>query len=199
MREESKGGYIFLAILLLIVLLINFLLMAAVNFSFVIIEIIAIIGEYFTIKKLKKIKGANEKTKKQEDNLLNLGYTRVARGLFLDEKNRKINILGKDYDFSQIVDCELVEISNAIGSTYARTNGKIKNNGKVKTATNSLTAETTFCNEMYINITIDDLNNPCIKFDVRDNGVLAHGSKKYRENKEEADRIIATLKLIKSK
>lgn len=199
MREESKGGYIFLAILLLIVLLINFLLMAAVNFSFVIIEIIAGIGEYFTIKKIKKIGKSKMETESQEKNLQELGYSKIARGLFLNEAKRKINILGKDYDFSQIVDCELIESNSTIDNTYARTNGKIKDNGKIKTTTNSVTAETTFCNEMYINITIDDLNNPCIKLDVRNNGIITVGSKKYKENKEQADRIISTLKLIKSK
>lgn len=198
MREESKGGYIFLAILLLILLLINLLLMA-VAIPFIIVALIAAIGEYFTIKKIKKIGKSKMETESQEKNLQELGYSKIARGLFLNEAKRKINILGKDYDFSQIIDCELIESNSTIDNTYARTNGKIKNNGKIKTATNSLTAETTFCNEMYINITIDDLNNPCIKLDVRNNGIITVGSKKYKENKEQADRIIATLKLIKTK
>jgi len=71
--------------------------------------------------------------------------------------------MGKDYDFTQIIDCKLIENNSSINNTYEKT----KDKGKIETKSNTFSTETIYCNERYINIIIDYLNNPSININIR--------------------------------
>ena len=52
---------------------------------------------------------------------------------------------------------------------------------------------------MYINVIVDDIEEPNIKINLRKNGLIYVNGKKYKEMKEAGNKIVATLKLIISK
>lgn len=198
MEIQSKGAYVFLASILAILLVLNLLLCIVMPFL-LIIEIIIAICEYFTIRKIKGIKRQILEKEKIENNLLRNDYKKIFDNLFIDENRKILNIYGKDYGFSQIIDCELVQNNSTINSTLGNTKGKIKNNGKIKARTNTLSAETNYCNELYLNITVDDLYNPNIKLNVRGVGVLNTNGEKYKNVISKANEILSLFKLIISK
>lgn len=198
MEIQSKGAYVFLASILAILLVLNLLLCIVMPFL-LIIEIIIAICEYFTIRKIKGIKRQILEKEKIENNLLRNDYKKIFDNLFIDENRKILNIYGKDYRFSQIIDCELVQNNSTINSTLGNTKGKIKNNGKIKARTNTLSAETNYCNELYLNITVDDLYNPNIKLNVRGVGVLNTNGEKYKNVISKANEILSLFKLIISK
>lgn len=198
METQSKGVYSFLASILAILLVLNLLLCIVMPFL-LIVEIIIVICEFFTIKKIKEIKKQILDKEKIENNLLRNGYKRIYDNLFLDENRKALNIYGKDYGFSQIIDCELVQNNSTINSTLGNTKGKIKNNGKIKARTNSLSTETNYCNELYLNITVDSIEEPNIKLNVRGLGVLNTNGEKYKNVISKANEILSLFKLIISK
>ena len=198
MKTQSIGTYTFLASILAILLVLNLLLCIVMPFL-IIAEIIIAICEYFTIKKIKDIKRQILDKEKMENNLLRSGYKKIYDNLFLDESRKVVNIYGKDYGFSQIVECELIENDNTINSIYGNTKGKIKNSGKIKSRTNTISTSSNYCNELYINITVDDFKNPNIKLDIRGKGLLNTTSKKYENVIKKANEIVSLFKLIVSK
>lgn len=131
--------------------------------------------------------------------MLHLGYKKVSRGLFLDEDSKKVNILGNDYGFSQIIDCEIVEKNSSMTNSFGTTSGGINENGQISTYTNTYSSQSVYCKELYVNITVDDMLNPNIRLDVLRYGSLFVGSKKYHEHYNEANKIVSTLKLIMNK
>lgn len=198
MEIQSKGVYVFLASILAILLVLNLLLCIVMPFL-LIVEIIIAICEYFTIRKIKEIKRQILEKEKIENNLLRNGYKKIFDNLFIDDNRKVLNIYGKDYGFSQIIDCELIQNNSTINSTLGNTKGKIKNNGKIKARTNTLSAETNYCHELYLNITIDDLYNPNIKLNVRGVGVLNTNGEKYKNVINKANEMLSLFKLIISK
>lgn len=198
METQSKGLYIFLATVLAILLILNLLLCIIMPYL-LIFEFIVAICEYFTIKKIKKINIQKEEYNERESLLLKKGYKKICNNLFLDEENKIINIMGNDYKFSQIIDCELIENSNSINSSYGKTKGKMKSNGKIKARTNTISTTSDFCNELYLSITTDNLNNPNVKLDIRGKGMLNVNSQKYKDVIKKANEIVSLFKLIISK
>ncbi len=154
---------------------------------------------YGFIRNVKKEKQKEEDIKKKEEALFRQGYKKIYDNIYMNEENKKLNILGKDYGFSQIIECELIETTNTINSSYGNTKGKLKNNGKIKTRMNTLSVGTDYCNELYINITVDDFNNPNIKLNVRGKGILATNGEKYKKVLKNANNILSLLKIIISK
>ncbi len=162
-----------------------------------VIEIFLGILIYCFIRNRKKQE--QEELKKKEKALLEQGYRKVYENLYIDEENKRLNIQGMDYGFSQIIDCELVENSNTINSSYGSTKGKLKNNGRIKSKVNMISAETNYCNELYINITVEDFNNPNIKFNIRGKGILNTNGVKYKEVLKNANNILSLFKIIIAK
>lgn len=146
-----------------------------------------------------------KKNKKREEDelknqkLLSEGYNKVYTDLYINESDKCIFIKDKKYAFSQIIDCELIENNNSLSSTYGQTKGKIKSNGKIKARTNTLSSEINYCSDLYLNITVDDFNNPNIKLNVRGTGLLNTSGKKYENVMKKANEILSLFKLIISK
>lgn len=140
-----------------------------------------------------------EEEKMKEQKLFNEGYNKIYNELYVNEKNKTIIIKGKKLFFSQIIDCELIENKSTINSTSGNTKGKIKNNGKIKSKTNTISTSSNYCSELYLNITIDDFKNPNIKLDVRGKGMLNTTSNNYRNVIKKANEILSIFKLIISK
>ena len=159
---------------------------------------ISLLVQFFiTYSQKQKAKEKEEKLKEQK--LFSEGYNKIYNNLYINEKNKTIIIKDKKYGFSQIVDCELIENDNSISSTYGNTKGKIKNNGKIKSRTSTISSENNYCNELYLNITVDDFNNPNIKLDLRGKGILNTTGNKYKNVIEKANEILSLFKLIIAK
>lgn len=181
---QPKGVFIFLAIMLAIVLILNLLLSIAMPFL-LIAEIIFAICEYFTIKKIININKQILYKEKIENNLLRNGYKKIYDNLFIDESREILNIYGKDYGFSQIVDCELVQNNITMHSKLGNSN--------------NLSIETKHCNELYLNITVDSFEKPNIKLNVRGLGILNTDGERYKNVISKANEILSLFKLIISK
>ena len=195
----KKWWFIILLIILAFPILVFEVACIIVVPPFLIIQVFfGVIITYFIRKKRKK-KREKEKEEKKEAILFQKGYKKIYNNVYINEKNKEINIKGKKYGFSQIIDCELIENSNTINSSYGNINGRLKNNGKLSTRVNTFSTETSYCNELYINITIEDFESPNIKLDVRENGILRVNGKKYKESLKNANNILSILKIIISK
>lgn len=131
-----------------------------------------------------------------ENILLRDGYKKICKGIFVDEQKQKINILNKEYGFSQIVNCELIVNNKSLDNVYSKTKGKVKKNGKIKANTHNYKNQTSYCEQIYINILVDDLQKPNIKINLKENYNLNVNSKKYKEILAKAEKIVSTLKVI---
>lgn len=159
---------------------------------------ISLIVQLLMLQNKKKAK-KREEDELKEQRLLNEGYNKVYTDLYINEGDKCIFIKDKKYSFSQIIDCELIENNNSISSTYGTTKGKIKSNGKIKSRTSTISTQTDYCGELYLNITVDDFNNPNIKLNVRGKGLLNTGGQKYKDVIKRANEILSLFKLIISK
>ncbi len=195
----KKWWFIVLSIILLFPIIVFDIACIIVVPPILALEIILGISVYCFIRVIKKEKQKEEEIKKKEEILFRQGYKKIYDNIYMNEESKKLNILGKDYGFSQIIECELIETTNTINSSYGNAKGKLKNNGKIKTRINTLSTETNYCNELYINITVEDFNNPNIKLNVRGKGILATNGLKYKEVLKKANNILSLLKIIISK
>lgn len=134
-----------------------------------------------------------------ENILLRDGYKKIYKGIFVDEQKQKINILNKEYGFSQIVNCELIVNNKSLDNVYSKTKGKVKKNGKIKANTHNYKNQTSYCEQIYINILVDNLQKPNIKINLKENYNLNVNSKKYKETIAEAERVVSMLKVIISR
>lgn len=134
-----------------------------------------------------------------ENILLRDGYKKICKGIFVDEQKQKINILNKEYGFSQIVNCELIVNNKSLDNVYSKTKGKVKKNGKIKANTHNYKNQTSYCEQIYINILVDDLQKPNIKINLKENYNLNVNSKKYKETIAEAEKVVSMLKVIISR
>ena len=160
-----------------------------------IVDIILLISKsnpYYATKK-------DEETEKKDLKLLGEGYKKIYNNLYINDKEKVLIINNKKYGFSQIIDCELVQNNNTINATLGNTKGRVKNNGKIKARTNTLSTETNYCNELYLNITVDSLEDPNIKLNVIELGALNTNGEKYRNIISKANEILSLFKLIISK
>lgn len=195
----KKWWFIIISIILAFPILIFEIACIIVVPQILILELFLGIVVYYSIRNIRKEEREKEEIKKKEENLFRQGYKKVCDNLYIDEKNTKINIQGKTYGFSQILECKLIENSNTINSSYGNTKGKLKNNGKIRTKVNTVSIQTSYCNELYINITVEDFNAPNIKLDVRGKGILKKNSEKYKEVLKKANDVLSLLKIIISK
>lgn len=162
------------------------------------LEVVLVLSIYY-FKVIKKQNQTRAKLEEKEQEILSKGYRKIYDNLYLNEQNKNLIINDIKYGFSQILDCELIENDNTISSSYGNTKGKIKNNGKMIGKTNAISTSSDYCNELYINITVDDFNNPNIKLDVRGKGILNTTSAKYKNVIKKANEIVSLFKLIISK
>ena len=172
--EETKKALkllmdLFLLLLGSISLIIGAILIDANNSSgstFIIIGIICFGMSVVDIVREQK------KDKKYYEN----GYIKIFDTIYINEKQRKININDSDYGFNQLIDCELVKKEGSLNSTYFSKNGR-----------KALTSERNICTELYIIVTVDDFKNPNLRVYLKNYQI------------DEANKIISALKIIISK
>lgn len=155
-----------------------------------------LILEIFIIEKIsKKIRTMKQEVlekKQMELNFIQQGYRKICDKLFVNQNTNKVNIEGKDYDFSQIIDCNLVTINQPMNNTY----GRVNTNSKLYPNLNTFSVGMDYCTQLYINITINDLNNPNIKLDFKGDGVVSVSSGRYKDAIEGANNALSILKVI---
>ena len=155
-----------------------------------------LILEIFIIEKIsKKIRTMKQEVlekKQMELNFIQQGYRKICDKLFVNQNTNKVNIEGKDYDFSQIIDCNLVAINQPMNNTY----GRVNTNSKLYPNLNTFSVGMDYCTQLYINITINDLNNPNIKLDFKGDGVVSVSSGRYKDAIEGANNALSILKVI---
>ena len=175
--------------------------------ALIVLEIILFILEYFTIKKIREINQYNKEVLDKRNELISEGYVKIYDGFLINEKKSKLIINGHEYNFSQIIDCELIESNGTFDNTFGRSKSKIKgkgkistnkikNKGKISTKSHSFSIETNYCIDLYINITVDDFKSPNLKLNLRSSGLIIKNSKKYNKMLENANNILSALKLI---
>lgn len=190
MEKKDNAILIIMAILLGILLFLNLLLIIIIP-ALIVLEIILFILEYFTIKKIREINQYNKEVLDKRNELISEGYVKIYDSFLINEKKSKLIINGHEYNFSQIIDCELIESNGTFDNTFGKT--KIKNNG-IKT--HSFSVGTNYCIDLYINITVDDFKSPNLKLNLRSSGLIIKNSKKYNKMLENANNILSALKLI---
>ena len=195
----KKWWFIILLIIIGIPVLIFEIALVAVVPPVIVLEAIVVLTIYYLVKTTKKQKKIKTEQEEKEKIIISKGYKKICDNLFLNEQNKSLIINDIKYGFSQIVECELIENDNTINNTYGNTKGKIKNNGKIKSKTNTISVSNDYCNELYLNITVDDFNNPNIKLDVRGKGLLNTDSEKYKKTIKRANEILSMFKVIISK
>ncbi len=163
-----------------ILLIIGAILIDANNSSgstFIIIGIICFgMSVVDIVREQKKEKIKKEEQKQKDKKYYENGYIKIFDTIYINEKENKININDSDYGFNQLIDCELVKKEGSLNSTYFSKNGK-----------SALTSQRNICIELYINITIEDFNNPNLKVVLKNSQM------------DEANKILSALKIIISK
>jgi len=197
--EKTNQGYLYCLSILLIMLIILSLLLAIVYPIMLVVTIICSITEIIIVKRVKENKQYIKIQKEKELKYLNNGYEKLYDNIYLKEEEKKIIINNKDYDFSQIVDCELITDNSSVNTTIGKSKGKLKNSGKIKGKSISTTVNTEYCNDMYINVVVDDFDEPNIRINLIKNALIYVNGKKYKEMQAIGNKIVATLKLIVSK
>ena len=197
--EKTNQGYLYCLSILLIMLIILSLLLAIVYPIMLVVTIICAITEIIIVKRVKENKQYIKIQKEKELKYLNNGYEKLYDNIYLKEEEKKIIINNKDYDFSQIVDCELITDNSSVNTTIGKSKGKLKNSGKIKGKSISTTVNIEYCNDMYINVVVDDFVEPNIRINLIKNALIYVNGKKYKEMQAIGNKIVATLKLIVSK
>ncbi len=183
--EETKKALkllmdLFLLLLGSISLIIGAILIDANNSSgstFIIIGIICFgMSVVDIVREQKKEKIKKEEQKQKDKKYYENGYIKIFDTIYINEKQRKININDSDYGFNQLIDCELVKKEGSLNSTYFSKNGR-----------KALTSERNICTELYIIVTVDDFKNPNLRVYLKNYQI------------DEANKIISALKIIISK
>lgn len=180
-------------VILIIITIISFALTFIMPPFFLLGIILVILN--INIKKQKALRNELD----IENALLKDGYKKICKGIFVDEQKQRINLLNKEYGFSQIVNCELIVNNKSLDNTYSKTKGKVKRNGKIKANTYNYNNQISYCEQIYINILVDDLQNPNIKVNLKENYNLNVNSKKYKETIAKAEEVVSMLKVIISR
>lgn len=184
MGNQPKGYYIFMAILGGILIPLSLLATLAYP-PFIIVFIIAGICEYILLEKIADFSRYKKMEIEQGKILIRKGYRKICSYFYINEKTETVNIYSKNYKYSQIIDCELVQDNN---NRIAHSN------------TLAVSAVVNYCRRLYINITVDDLKSPNITLNILSNGMSVRvNSNKYNMLMAEANNAMSTLKLIISK
>ena len=187
MTKQNDKLYIIIAILWGIVVILSFMVIPILP-EILILDIMLVVMICFIMRKIYKIQKHNKQVNEMEKQIYNRGYEKICDGFFINEKEHSVNLQGTYLGFNQIVDCELMENKQQISQTYQTSN---------TTHTHTMKE---YCIELYINITIENLDDPTIRLDfVRDKDVVLIGSKKYNQILEKANTAMATLKVVISK
>ncbi len=183
--EETKESFrpvieLFFMFLGIILLRVGTILLGENNNSgrtFVIIGIICfVLSIADMVKERKKMELKKEEQKQKDKKYYENGYTKIFNTIYINEKEKKININDSDYGFNQLIDCELVKKENSLNRTYFSKNGR-----------KALTSQRNICTELYIIVTVDDFNTPNLKITLKNSQM------------DEANKIVSTLKIIISK
>lgn len=187
MTKQNDKLYIIIAILWGIVVILSFMVIPILP-EILILDIMLVVMICFIIRKIYKIQKHNKQVNEMEKQIYNRGYEKICDGFFINEKEHSVNLQGTYLGFNQIVDCELMENKQQISQTYQTSN---------TTHTHTMKE---YCIELYINITIENLDDPTIRLDfVGNKDAVLIGSKKYNQILEQANTAMATLKVIISK
>ena len=138
------------------------------------IEVLLILLEVILSFKFKKLRAELLEFKEREKTLLEKGYKKVYDNFYIDETNKRLNILGVDYGSNQILHCELNKIINP----------KEEN------------TPSDFCSKLYITITIDDMKKPNIEFSLMTRPTLMVNSGEYQDALDSANKIVSYLNII---
>ena len=180
MLKYSRIRCLFLTIIVGLSILVSICLgiNGQINFkSILTLVLMSVLIEIFLVVRLIMYNKEYKLYKERESDLLNKGYKKIHDNLFVDENNKRINILGTDYGFNQIVYCDLIR--NIIP--------KKDPNGFDE------------CNELYVNITTDNLQNPNIKYNVMTRPYLKVPSVEFDNSIRDAKNIISYLNIIISR
>ena len=187
MTKQNEKQYIVVAILLAIILTLSFIVIPILP-AIIVLDIIIGVTIFLVIRKISSIQKHNKQVKKMEEQIYNRGYEKICDGFFINEKEHSLNLQGTYLGFSQIIDCELMENKQQVSQIY-----------QTSSTTHTHTMKE-YCTELYINITIENLDNPTIKLDFMEYmSAILIGSKKYNKILEQANHAMATLKVIISK
>lgn len=183
-----------------------------------IVCIIAIVFEILVnIEKNNESQNRKEQANIRNNSLSDCGYRRVFYDektniqVYINEKEKKwtYNFSKKNYNFSDVIGCEILEN----GTTYMKTTtdkkislGKAFIGGKIFGHTGAIigglsgksysdTTQTDICTDLKIKITVNDLQNPCIYI------YLLHGQIKkeemtYRSAINKAQNILSIFQVI---
>ena len=166
---SNKAMLILIATIIFLVLILNisFITMPFMLF----IEILLLGIETFFVIKIIKIVNKEERQKIIESQLIINGYEKVCDNFFINQKEKKVKINNKDYDFSNILSYDVME-----GKQYLQTR--------------------TYCTELYINITTNDLTEPNIRLDFEKASLQQVNGKNYNKAHKELEEAISTLDII---
>lgn len=198
MKNLSKGVIIFILILTLTGVICS-LLLSIINPFFLIMVIIFGIYLYKSIKELSTMKKEKQNNLENEVKYRKMGYSRLYDNLLVNEREQSIIINNNAYKFNQIIDCELISNTDVNSMSYGQTRGKLKNNGKLKSSTIHTSSQVEYCRTLYINITINDINNPLEVIDYRGRGMLNVRSEEYKKRLQMANKSLSGLKIIISR
>lgn len=192
----KRGWFIVLMIIISIPIIIFEIACIAVAPSILVLELVLALLIYALIKAVKREKNQKELKLQKERKLIQQGFKELCDDFYINEEEKKLEISGTIYGFSQILDCELIEDETSISNTVG--NSKIKSSKKMKM--NYATFQTNLCTTLSINITTTDINNPRIVFNCKyGQRSISKNSKQYKEYMNNAQNIISTLKIIISK
>lgn len=187
MTKQNEKQYIIVAILLAIILMLSFIVIPIFP-VIIVFDIIIGVMIFLTIRKISSVQKHNKQVKEMEKQIYNKGYEKICDGFFINEKEHSVNLEGTYLGFNQIIDCELIENKQQVSQIY-----------QTSSTTHTHTMKE-YCTELYIIVTIENLDKPTIKLNFMEykNAILI-GSRKYNKIIEQANCAIATLKVVISK
>lgn len=176
--------------------------------------IIALVCLFFPIKlMIKTIKNKNRIAKEKEQKLKEYeesrGITKISNNVSIIEKEKIIILNQNEYQFKNIMGCELIEDGNSITSITGKKKASLGKAlvggalfggagaiiGGTSGKTRSTAIETNYCTNLKIKITINNLQTPCEFIDII-NRRTDRQSTKYKQSYEDAQKILSVIDII---
>lgn len=133
----------------------------------------------YNMKKINdKIEELEEQRKKMEKVLFEKGFECICETLYLNDKESKVMILGKEYEFAQILDCKMTDNLSEI------------NNEEIK-GFSSINREEP---HIALEIAVDDFKQPNIKLKFTCTNDVK--TEEYKKVKKLVDDVYATINII---
>lgn len=161
-----------------------------------------IIGPIIIILKSKKktISKTNTRTDKLEKQEIENIWIKPHKNLWINEKERKIKINNNNYDFSQIIDYELL----IDGSSISKANlGSVATRSLLFGVIGGTTAkrtETNYCSQLELKITVNNLSKPTEYINFMDGfRKINKNTIIYKKISKKAEDCISILKIITKK